>query len=77
MLSKEKINRINELAKKSKAEGLNESELLEQTNLRQEYLQSLRTSMTNTITNVKIIDPNGDDVTPQKIKDLRSIGKTH
>lgn len=77
MLSKEKINRINELAKKSKAEGLNESELLEQTNLRQEYLQSLRTSMTNTILNVKIIDPKGDDVTPKKIKDLRSTGKTH
>ncbi|MDF2556595.1 MAG: hypothetical protein K0R71_423 [Bacillales bacterium] len=77
MLSKEKINRINELARKSKAEGLNEAELLEQTNLRQEYLKSLRTSMTNTITNVKIIDPKGDDVTPQKIKDLRSTGKTH
>lgn len=77
MLSKEKINRINELSKKSKAEGLNEGELLEQTKLRQEYLQSLRSSMTNTITNVKIIDPKGNDVTPQKIKDLRSTGKIH
>lgn len=77
MLSKEKMLRINELTKKSKSEGLNEAELLEQTELRQAYLHSFRNSMKNTIENVKIIDPNGNDVTPKKIKDLRSEGKIH
>ncbi|MDF2536872.1 MAG: hypothetical protein K0R18_3034 [Bacillales bacterium] len=77
MLSKENILRINELANKSKSEGLNAAELLEQTELRQAYLHSLRKSMKNTIENVTIIDPNGNDVTPKKIKDLRSKGKVH
>jgi uncharacterized protein YnzC (UPF0291/DUF896 family) len=77
MLSKDKMLRINELAKKSKSEGLNEAELSEQTELRQAYLHSLRNSMKNTIENVTIIDPIGNDVTPKKIKELRSKGKIH
>ncbi|MED4531287.1 DUF896 domain-containing protein [Metabacillus fastidiosus] len=69
MLSAEKINRINELSRKSKADGLTEEEKIEQQNLRQEYLQSLRSSMKNTLKSVTIVDPNGNDVTPQKLKD--------
>lgn len=68
MLSKEKIARINELAKKSKTVGLTPQEAKEQTKLRSEYLQSLRKSMSNTIENLKIIDPEGNDVTPDKVK---------
>ena len=68
MLSKEKIARINELAKKSKTVGLTPQEAKEQTKLRGEYLQSLRKSMSNTIENLKIIDPEGNDVTPNKVK---------
>jgi len=68
MLSKEKIARINELAKKSKTVGLTPQEAKEQTKLRSEYLQSLRKSMSNTIENLTIIDPEGNDVTPDKVK---------
>ena len=52
MLSKEKINRINELSKKSKTTGLSIEEAKEQTKLRQEYLTSFRSSMRETIENV-------------------------
>ena len=36
-MTQEKINRINELARKAKAEGLTEAEKDEQTELRNEY----------------------------------------
>jgi uncharacterized protein YnzC (UPF0291/DUF896 family) len=42
MITQEKINRINELAKKSKAEGLSEEERLEQKCLRDEYISTMR-----------------------------------
>lgn len=71
MLSKEKLARINELSKKSKGVGLTVEEAKEQTQLRSEYLETFRKSMANTLENVTIIDPEGNDVTPQKIKDIK------
>ena len=72
MLSAEKINRINELSKKSKTVGLTMEEAKEQTALRKEYLETFRTSMRDTIENVKVIDPEGNDVTPEKVKNARN-----
>lgn len=72
MLSKEKINRINELSKKSKSTGLSIEEAKEQTKLRQEYLSSFRSSMRDTIENVKVIDPEGTDVTPEKVRQAQN-----
>lgn len=77
MITNEQLNRINELAKKKKEQGLTETEAKEQTKLRVEYLKSFRSSMLNTLENVKIYDPNGDDVTPQKIKDIQEKKKLH
>ncbi|MBS4211730.1 MULTISPECIES: DUF896 domain-containing protein [Neobacillus] len=68
MLSKEKMARINELARKKKATGLTEIEAKEQSSLRSEYLAAFRSQMLDTLTNTKIIDPLGNDVTPEKIK---------
>jgi len=42
MVSKEKISRINELAKLSKERGLSDEEKKEQTILRKEYIESFR-----------------------------------
>ncbi|QUW21921.1 DUF896 domain-containing protein [Sporosarcina sp. Marseille-Q4063] len=72
MLSQEKIDRINELSKKSKTAGLSIEEAKEQTKLRQEYLTSFRSSMRETIENVQVIDPEGTDVTPEKVKQARN-----
>jgi uncharacterized protein YnzC (UPF0291/DUF896 family) len=72
MLSQEKLARINTLAKKAKAEGLSNEEKEEQQILREEYLKNVRKSFKNQFKGMTIVDPNGDDVTPQKIKDLRS-----
>jgi uncharacterized protein YnzC (UPF0291/DUF896 family) len=68
MLSNEKITRINFLSKKAKSNGLTDQEIDEQQSLRQEYLQEFRKSMVNTLHSVKVVDPNGNDVTPEKLK---------
>lgn len=72
MLSANKIKRINELSKKSKTTGLTLEEAKEQTLLRKEYLETFRSSMRGTIEHVKVIDPDGNDVTPDKVKQARN-----
>lgn len=77
MLSTDKIDRINELARKAKASKLTEEEAKEQTKLRAEYLQSFRSSMLNTLKGVTIMDPAGNDVTPGKLKEFQNKNKLH
>lgn len=71
MLTAEKLNRLNELAKKKKLGTITDEELKEQQALREEYLVTFRESMKNTIENVRVIDPNGEDVTPEKLKQIQ------
>ncbi|QIW80149.1 DUF896 domain-containing protein [Bacillus tequilensis] len=68
MISNAKIARINELAAKAKVGVITDEEKAEQQQLRQEYLKGFRSSMKNTLKSVKIIDPEGNDVTPEKLK---------
>ncbi|MBM7580268.1 DUF896 domain-containing protein [Jeotgalibacillus terrae] len=75
MLSEDKIKRINELSAKSKEDLLSSEEAKEQQELRQEYLQAFRGSMKQTIENVTVIDPEGKDVTPDKLKDAKKRNK--
>ena len=72
MLTAEKLNRLNELAKKKKLGTITDEELKEQQALREEYLVTFRESMKNTIENVRVIDPNGEDVTPDKLKQIQA-----
>ncbi len=44
-MDKKKIDRINELYKKSKAEGLSEAEKTEQQQLRKEYLEAVKANL--------------------------------
>ncbi|MFC4735688.1 DUF896 domain-containing protein [Bacillus daqingensis] len=68
MISKEKLDRINLLAKKAKADGLSIKEQKEQKELRQEYLKNVRSSFRNQLSSVKVVDEEGNDVTPEKLK---------
>lgn len=72
---KDLIKRINELANKSKTTGLTELEKEEQQQLRQEYLSVFRGNMKNTLLNVKVVDKEGTDVTPEKLKMEQKKGK--
>ncbi|CAM3709374.1 DUF896 domain-containing protein [Mesobacillus zeae] len=77
MLPKHKIARINELANKAKQSKLTEDEAKEQTKLRAEYLQSFRSSMLNTLKGVTVVDPLGNDVTPEKLKRYKDKNDLH
>lgn len=56
MLSKEKINRINELSRKSKKNGLTDEEKKEQKKLRQEYLNTFRKNFKRQLDSIEIVD---------------------
>lgn len=58
-MTKEKIDRINELAKKSRTpEGLTEAEKAEQAALRQEYRDSVKANLIGQLENIEIAGPN-------------------
>lgn len=60
-MEKEKIDRINELAKKAKGpEGLTHEEADEQHALRQEFLDEIRQSVIGTLENTYVEDEHGN-----------------
>lgn len=54
-----KLARINELARKSKAEGLTESERQEQAALRSEYIAAVRANLRGQLNNIDVINKDG------------------
>ena len=58
-MEQQKINRINELYRKSKAEGLTEAEKKEQKILRQEYLELVKRNLRNQLNNIDIEEKDG------------------
>ena len=54
-----KLNRINELYNKAKAEGLTEDETKEQALLRQEYIASVRANLRGQLNNISIKEADG------------------
>lgn len=58
-MNEQKIARINELYKKSKAEGLTEEEKKEQQILRQEYIANFRANLVNQLNNIDIQEADG------------------
>ena len=54
------INRINELAKKSKTVGLSEEEKQEQARLRQEYIDGFKRNLRAQLDNCYVLDEQGN-----------------
>ncbi|MBP3633133.1 MAG: DUF896 domain-containing protein [Oscillospiraceae bacterium] len=55
-----KIDRINALAKRSKAEGLTEEEKQEQAVLRREYIDAVKASLCANLDNTYVVDQKGN-----------------
>jgi len=55
----ERIARINELHRKSKAKGLTDAEAKEQKILRQEYISAFRENLRGQLNNISIKEPDG------------------
>jgi len=62
------LKRINELARKSREQGLTEEEKVEQAELRKMYLKKFREGMENTLNSVYIMDENGNKKKVEKKK---------
>jgi uncharacterized protein YnzC (UPF0291/DUF896 family) len=56
MLAKEKLERINALARKAKTSGLTEDEAREQQALRQEYLKVFRREFRKQLESIQFVD---------------------
>ncbi len=67
-MDQKKIDRINELAKKSKTVGLTDAEIIEQQQLRQEYRNAFLGSLSGQLERIKIVEPDGSQ-TDVKRKD--------
>ena len=65
-MEKQKIDRINELARKKKTVGLTEAEVREQAALRREYLDGFRANMEAVLAGVVIQNPDGSRTPLQK-----------
>ena len=70
-ITKEMIDRINELAAKKKAEGLSEEEQAEQKVLYKEYLAAIRGSMKAQLDNVRFVE----DLSEEELKEVCELLK--
>lgn len=58
-MKEEKINRINELYRKSKAEGLTEEEKKEQAMLRKQFIADVRSNLTTQLNSIDMVNADG------------------
>ena len=56
------------MAKKKKEGTISEQELVEQQELRQEYLKQFREGFKSQLRSIKVVDEKGNDITPEKLK---------
>ena len=67
-MDKCRIDRINELYRKSKAEGLSEVEKMEQQILRKEYIDAIKRNLSSQLDNISIQEKDGS---------ITDLGKKH
>ena len=58
-MNQEGIDRINELARKAKAEGLTEEEIKERDILRKQFIADMRANVAATLNNVDVVNEDG------------------
>ena len=65
------LREIRHLSHKKRTENLRPEEIELQKELREEYMRIFRMAMKGQIEGIKVIDPEGTDVTPEKLKDIQ------
>ena len=65
------LQRINELAAIAKTRSLTADELAERDVLRREYLAAIRGQVDGHLLATRIVDSDGNDVTPQKLREAQ------
>ncbi len=59
MVTQKDIDRINELARKSKKEGLTDEEKAEQKALRIKYIEGFKESLVGQLDSITVVEPDG------------------
>ena len=59
MITQKDIDRINELARKSKTEGLTDEEKAEQKELRVKYINGFKASLESQLQGITVVEPDG------------------
>ena len=59
-MEQSRIDRINALARKARAEGLTDEEIRERDVLRREYVESVRRNLTAQLENTWVVDEHGN-----------------
>lgn len=65
------LKRINQLARKSKADGLSAAEQQEQKQLRQAYIKEFRKGLRQQIEQTQVFDKQGHEITPKKVRHIQ------
>ncbi|BBH26539.1 DUF896 domain-containing protein [Intestinibaculum porci] len=60
------IAEINALAHKSKEVGLTDEEKERQQALRAKYIEIFKGNLRSQLENIRVVDPNGNDITPRR-----------
>lgn len=68
------LDRINELARKQKAEGLTPEEIAEQVKLRAEFIAAFRKNLKSQLDNIDVLEPDG---TVTHLKDTYRENRNH
>ena len=72
-MEQSKLDRINELARKSKSEGLSDEEKEEQAKLRAEYVAAYKASLVAALENTYIVDEKGNKKKVTKKPDKKTL----
>lgn len=59
-MEQKRIDRINELARKAKSEGLTPEEVAERDLLRREYIEAYRASLRSQLDSIRVVDEKGN-----------------
>lgn len=72
----ELLKRINELAREAKVRELTEEEVAERDRLRKAYLKLFREGFRQQLLNTTVLDEEGNDITPEKLKRAKGAQKS-
>lgn len=72
----ELLKRINELAREAKVRELTEEEVAERDRLRKAYLKLFREGFRQQLLNTTVLDEEGNDITPEKLKRAKAAQKS-
>lgn len=77
LITQEMIDRINELARKAKTEGLTEEEKEEQQKLRRAYIDAFKANLRAQLDSIKVVEPGEEGVIDEMEQEAHLVRKSY